>query len=83
MLPGLVGCVQAVETIKLVLGVGNPLIGRLLHFDTLAMEIKQLKLRRDPECPVCGERPTVTELIDYEEFCGLRGGHDEQAAATA
>ena len=73
VLPGLVGCVQAVETIKLVLGGRNPLIGRLLHFDTLAMEIKQLKLRKDPECPVCGEHPTVTELIDYEEFCGLRG----------
>lgn len=81
VLPGLVGCVQAVETVKLVLGTGNPLIGRLLHFDTLAMEIKQLKLRRDPECPVCGERPTVTELIDYEEFCGLRGGHDQAASA--
>ncbi len=84
VLPGLVGCVQAVETVKLVLGIGNPLVGRLLHFDTLAMEIKQLKLRKDPECPVCGEHPTVTELIDYEEFCGLRGGHhDEQAAASA
>lgn len=81
VLPGLVGCVQAVETVKLILGVGNPLVGRLLHFDTLAMEIKQLKLRRDPECPVCGERPTVTELIDYEEFCGLRGGHDQAASA--
>lgn len=81
VLPGLVGCVQAVETVKLVLGTGNPLVGRLLHFDTLAMEIKQLKLRRDPECPVCGERPTVTELIDYEEFCGLRGGHDQAASA--
>jgi sulfur-carrier protein adenylyltransferase/sulfurtransferase len=75
VLPGLVGCVQAVETIKLILGVGSPLIGRLLHFDTLAMEIKQLRLRRDPECPVCGDRPTVTELVDYEEFCGLRGAH--------
>jgi molybdopterin/thiamine biosynthesis adenylyltransferase/rhodanese-related sulfurtransferase len=83
VLPGLVGCVQAVETVKLILGIGNPLVGRLLHFDTLAMEIKQLKLRKDPECPVCGERPTVTELIDYEEFCGLRGGHDEPAAASA
>jgi molybdopterin/thiamine biosynthesis adenylyltransferase/rhodanese-related sulfurtransferase len=84
VLPGLVGCVQAVETVKLVLGIGNPLVGRLLHFDTLSMEIKQLKLRKDPECPVCGEHPTVTELIDYEEFCGLRGGHhDEQAAASA
>ncbi|MBY0278461.1 molybdopterin-synthase adenylyltransferase MoeB [Candidatus Binatia bacterium] len=81
VLPGLVGCVQAVETVKLVLGTGNPLIGRLLHFDTLAMEIKQLKLRRDPECPVCGERPTVTELIDYEEFCGLRGGINQAAHA--
>jgi molybdopterin/thiamine biosynthesis adenylyltransferase/rhodanese-related sulfurtransferase len=81
VLPGLVGCVQAVETVKLVLGTGNPLVGRLLHFDTLAMEIKQLKLRRDPECPVCGESPTVTELIDYEEFCGLRGGHDQAATA--
>ena len=75
VLPGLVGCVQAVETIKLILGKGSPLVGRLLHFDTLSMEIKQLRLRRDPECPVCGERPTVTELVDYEEFCGLRGAH--------
>ena len=83
VLPGLVGCVQAVETVKLVLGIGKPLVGRLLHFDTLAMEIKQLKLRKDPDCPVCGERPTVTELIDYEEFCGLRGGHGDQAGATA
>ena len=83
VLPGLVGCVQAVETVKLVLGIGNPLIGRLLHFDTLSMEIKQLKLRKDPECPVCGERPTVTELIDYEEFCGLRGGHGDEAGAAA
>jgi molybdopterin/thiamine biosynthesis adenylyltransferase/rhodanese-related sulfurtransferase len=80
VLPGLIGCVQAVETVKLILGVGRPLIGRLLHFDTLAMEIKTLKLRRDPDCPVCGERPTVTELVDYEEFCGLRGGHAEATA---
>jgi molybdopterin/thiamine biosynthesis adenylyltransferase/rhodanese-related sulfurtransferase len=84
VVPGPGGCVQAVETVKLVLGIGNPLVGRLLHFDTLAMEIKQLKLRKDPECPVCGEHPTVTQLIDYEEFCGLRGGHhDELAAASA
>ncbi len=83
VLPGLIGCVQAVETVKLILGVGTPLVGRLLHFDTLAMEIKQLKLRRDPECPVCGDQPTVTELIDYEEFCGLRSGHGEQVAAGA
>jgi sulfur-carrier protein adenylyltransferase/sulfurtransferase len=80
VLPGLVGCVQAIETVKLILGVGTPLVGRLLHFDTLAMEIKELKLRRDPECPVCGERPTVKDLIDYEEFCGLRGGHETAQA---
>ncbi|MEO2169624.1 MAG: molybdopterin-synthase adenylyltransferase MoeB [bacterium] len=73
VLPGLVGCIQAVETVKLILGAGRSLNGRLLHLDTLAMEISSLKLRRDPECPVCGENPTVTELIDYEEFCGLRG----------
>ena len=79
VLPGLVGCVQAVETVKLILGVGRPLVGRLLHFDTLAMEIKQLKLRRDPECPVCGDAPTIRELVDYEEFCGLRGGHGAAA----
>jgi molybdopterin/thiamine biosynthesis adenylyltransferase/rhodanese-related sulfurtransferase len=83
VLPGLVGCVQAVETIKLILDKGTPLIGRLLHFDTLSMEVKQLKLRRDPDCPVCGDRPTVTELIDYEEFCGLRGGHSEEAPAAS
>jgi molybdopterin/thiamine biosynthesis adenylyltransferase/rhodanese-related sulfurtransferase len=80
VLPGLVGCVQAVETVKMILGIGKPLVGRLLHFDTLAMEIKQLKLRRDPECPVCGDQPTVKELIDYEEFCGLRGDHAASAA---
>ena len=71
VLPGLIGCIQAVETVKLILGAGNGLMGRLLHLDTLSMEINTMKLRRDPECPVCGESPTVTELIDYEEFCGL------------
>ena len=76
VLPGLIGCVQAVETLKLILGIGNSLVGRLLHFDTLSMEIKTLRLRKDPECPVCGEQPSVTELIDYEEFCGLGGGQE-------
>jgi len=71
VLPGLIGCIQAVETVKLILGAGNGLMGRLLHLDTLSMEINTMKLRRDPECPVCGESPTITELIDYEEFCGL------------
>lgn len=72
VLPGLVGCVQALETIKLILGSGRPLIGRMVHFDTLSMEIRVNKLPRDPECPMCGEHRTITELIDYEEFCGLR-----------
>lgn len=81
VLPGLIGCVQAVETLKLILGIGNSLVGRLLHFDTLAMDIKTLRLRKDPECPVCGEQPSVTELIDYEEFCGLGGGQEADASA--
>lgn len=74
VLPGLVGCVQALETMKIILGVGRPLIGRMVYFDTLSMELRVHKLRRDPGCPLCGEQPTVTELIDYEEFCGLRAG---------
>ena len=69
VLPGLVGCVQAVETIKLILGQGKPLIGRMIHFDTMSMDVRVLKLRRDPNCVVCGEHPTVTDLIDYEDFC--------------
>ncbi len=85
VLPGLVGCVQALETIKLILGVGKPLIGRMVYFDTLSMEVRIHKLRRDPKCPVCGEQPTITKLIDYEEFCGLRtpvGGGAVAAAAA-
>jgi molybdopterin/thiamine biosynthesis adenylyltransferase/rhodanese-related sulfurtransferase len=81
VLPGLVGCVQALEAIKIILDVGKPLIGRMVYFDTLSMELRIHKLRRDPKCPVCGDRPTVTELIDYEEFCGLRGGGAEGEAA--
>ena len=72
VLPGLVGCVQALEAIKVILGAGTPLIGRMIHFDTLSTEIRVLKLRRDPHCLVCSENPKITELIDYEEFCGLR-----------
>ncbi|MCE2486788.1 MAG: molybdopterin-synthase adenylyltransferase MoeB [Desulfurellaceae bacterium] len=72
VLPGLVGCVQALEALKVILGVGTPLIGRMIHFDTLSTEIRVLKLRRDPNCLVCSEDPQITELIDYEEFCGLR-----------
>jgi molybdopterin/thiamine biosynthesis adenylyltransferase/rhodanese-related sulfurtransferase len=72
VLPGLVGCVQALEAMKLILGVGRPLIGRMIHFDTLSAEVRVLKLRRDPNCLVCSDHPKITELIDYEEFCGLR-----------
>jgi molybdopterin/thiamine biosynthesis adenylyltransferase/rhodanese-related sulfurtransferase len=72
VLPGLVGCVQALEAMKLILGAGKPLIGRMIHFDTLTSEVRVLKLRRDPHCLVCSDQPKITELIDYEEFCGLR-----------
>lgn len=72
VLPGLVGCVQALEAMKVILGAGTPLIGRMMHFDTLSTEIRVLKLRKDPNCLVCSENPEITELIDYEEFCGLR-----------
>lgn len=70
VLPGIMGSIQAVETIKLLLGLGEPLIGRLLTFDALAMEFREFKMRRNPQCAVCGDTPTITELIDYEVFCG-------------
>ena len=79
VLPGIVGTIQAAETLKLILGKGEPLVGRLLLFDALAMGFRELKLRKNPECPVCGEQPTVSRLIDYAEFCGVRG---EEAATT-
>jgi adenylyltransferase/sulfurtransferase len=72
VLPGLIGVIEALEAIKIILGKGETLIGRLLHFNTLTMEINTLKLRRDPACPMCGDRPTIHQLIDYEEFCSLR-----------
>jgi adenylyltransferase/sulfurtransferase len=71
VLPGIVGSIQAVEAIKLIIGKGEPLIGRLLMIDTLDMSFRTLNLQRDPDCPVCSDHPTVTELIDYEQFCGL------------
>jgi sulfur-carrier protein adenylyltransferase/sulfurtransferase len=73
ILPGLVGVIQATEVIKLILGKGDPLIGRLLLIDALAMKFRELKLRKNPDCPACGKNPTITKLIDYEEFCGIRG----------
>ena len=80
ILPGLVGIIQATEAIKLILGAGEPLIGRLLMVDALAMSFRTLKLRKNPECPACGAHPTITKLIDYEQFCGIpAAGHQEPA----
>jgi adenylyltransferase/sulfurtransferase len=73
VLPGIIGTIQAMETIKLILGRGEPLIGRLLLFNALKMQFRELKLRKNPHCPVCGTNPVIRELIDYEEFCGVRG----------
>ncbi len=70
VLPGIIGVIQATETLKLALGIGESLVGRLLLFDALGMKFREIKLRRDPQCPLCGEHPTITQLIDYELFCG-------------
>ena len=80
ILPGLVGVIQATETIKLILGLGETLSGRLLMIDAQTMRFRELKLRKSPDCPVCGAHPTVTKLIDYNQFCGIRG--EEKGAAT-
>ena len=77
VLPGIVGSIQAMETIKLIIGKGSTLVGRLLLFDALEMRFRELKLRKNPDCPLCGERRTIHALIDYQEFCGIRG---EEAA---
>jgi len=81
VLPGVIGVIQGIETIKLILGVGESLIGRLLLFDALALRFRELTLRKDPECPLCGERPSIKELIDYQAFCGI--APEEQAGAEA
>ena len=81
VLPGIVGAIQANETIKVILGAAGILVNRLLLFDAWQMKFRELKLRKDPSCPVCGENATIKELIDYEEFCGLRGQAQEQPAA--
>ena len=73
VLPGIIGSLQAMETIKLILGQGSSLVGRLLLFDAVNMKFRELKLRKSPDCPICGVNPTVKELIDYDEFCGIRG----------
>src|SRR5579864_4593263 len=80
ILPGTIGLIQATEAVKLILGVGEPLIGRLMLYDALAMRFRELKLRRNPECPVCGDRPSIHELIDYQQFCGIPNQQHQPAA---
>jgi adenylyltransferase/sulfurtransferase len=86
VLPGLVALIQATETIKLLAGIGEPLIGRLLQYDALEMSFQEFRLRKDPQCPVCGEHPSVTELIDYDGFCGVQrnrgAGWDRERSAA-
>ncbi len=74
VLPGIIGMLQAIETLKLILGIGAPLVGRLLHFDALNVKFRELHLRRDLQCPVCGDNPTIFSPIDYEQFCGAGNG---------
>ena len=81
VLPGIIGVIQATEAIKLIAGIGEPLIGRFLIYDALKMRFRELKVPKDPECPVCGKNPTVTRLIDYEQFCGLRQPAEPEPAA--
>jgi molybdopterin/thiamine biosynthesis adenylyltransferase/rhodanese-related sulfurtransferase len=83
VLPGVIGVIQATESIKLLTGVGQPLIGRFMIYDALNMKFRELKLRKDPDCPVCGTHPTVTKLIDYDQFCGIApAAQDHSAGAT-
>jgi adenylyltransferase/sulfurtransferase len=78
ILPGIIGLVQATEAVKLILGIGEPLIGRLMLYDALGMRFREMRVRRNPECPVCGDHPTIKELIDYHQFCGVPNPKDVQ-----
>ncbi len=80
VLPGIIGIIQATEAIKLIIGKGEPLIGRLLLYNALAMEFREVKLKRSPDCPVCGEHPTINDLVDYEVFCGIGRGEETDGA---
>src|ERR1700680_1476551 len=83
ILPGTIGLIQATETVKLILGIGEPLVGRLLLYDALGMRFRELKLRKNPECPICGEHRTITQLIDYNQFCGVPAHEPAPAAGLA
>ena len=80
VLPGVIGVMQAIEAVKLIVGIGEPLIGRLVHFDALKMKFREFKVRKDPKCPVCSPNPSITELIDYEQFCGIPQAQAEEDA---
>ncbi len=82
ILPGIIGLIQATEVVKLILGKGETLIGRLMIFDALAMKFRELKLRKDKDCPICGDNPTITELIDYELFCGIPSAAEAEAESA-
>jgi adenylyltransferase/sulfurtransferase len=82
ILPGTIALIQATEAIKLIIGKGQPLIGRLLLYNALDMKFREVKLQKDPDCPVCGKNPTITQLIDYEQFCGIGLGQEEAAVKT-
>jgi adenylyltransferase/sulfurtransferase len=82
VLPGIIGVIQATEALKLIAGIGEPLIGRFLLYDALKMRFRELKVPKDPECPVCGAHPTVTKLIDYEQFCGIHPAAPEPASMS-
>ena len=87
MLPGIIGVIQATEAIKVLIGIGEPLIGRLLTYDALGMRFREVKLRRDPKCPLCGEHPTITDLSIHREAvsdaCAVDGGNGHAAPAAA
>lgn len=83
ILPGVIGVIQATEAVKLILGKGEPLLGRLLHYDALAMKFREFKVRRNPKCPMCGDNPTIKGLIDYDQFCGIRGQESPAPKSTA
>jgi molybdopterin/thiamine biosynthesis adenylyltransferase/rhodanese-related sulfurtransferase/molybdopterin converting factor small subunit len=83
ILPGTIGLIQATETVKLILGIGEPLVGRLLLYDALGMRFRELKLRKNPECPICGEHRTITQLIDYNQFCGVPSQPEAPAPGLA
>ena len=79
VLPGIIGVLQAIEAIKLIIGIGDPLIGRLVNFDALKLRFREFKIRKDPNCPICGDHPTIHELIDYDQFCGIPQADAEAA----